>query len=291
MPELPEVETIARGLSPELAGRTITAVDVRYPGAVLPVRGGQSRLGRDDGGLFARRVTGRTLLGARRRAKLLLIDLSPHPELGDLHLVTHLKMSGCMWLPPAGVVADTHTHIVFSLDGGLDNGRELHFRDPRKFGYCLALTSAELAGMDFYASLGPEPLEISKAAFVERFRAKRAGIKALLLNQSMLAGVGNIYADEALFRARIHPATKASEVSAAQLGKLHAGLQHVLAKAIAENGSSFSDYVDHKGDSGGFQNLFQVYGKKGEPCPRCGKPLLSAVVAGRTSVFCGECSE
>lgn len=285
MPELPEVETIARGLAPDVEGRTIASVEVRYPGAVCPSAGpGKTRkdTGPEKGHAFAELVRGRRVERVRRRAKLLIFDLT-----GDLHLVFHLKMTGSVWLPPQGHDPDSHTHIIF----GLDNGRAVHFRDIRKFGWCLALTGGELRSMPFFAALGPEPLETGEEEFVKLFQGRRAAMKALLLDQEVIAGIGNIYADESLFRAGVHPRTKAADVPDAKLRALHKALQDVLRQAIAENGSTFSDYRTAQGDAGAFQNRFLVYGRAGEPCVKCGGKLKSEVVAGRTSVFCPKCQK
>ena len=296
MPELPEVETIVRGLAPELSGRAIAGVQVYYPGALVRPCGGESRLSTADDGGFAARVTGRAIRNVRRRAKLLLMGLGSQSasmaEDVDLLLAVHLKMTGSLWIPPkpaggASKNPDSHTRIVFSLD----DGRELHFRDPRKFGYCLALSPAELAADPFFSTLGPEPLEVSDSDFAGLLRPRNRNIKALLLDQTVIAGVGNIYADESLFRAGIRPQRRGAELSLSSLKRLHAGLQDVLRQAIAENGSSFRDFVDHKGDSGAFQNLFRVYGRGGQPCAACGQPLASAVVAGRTTVWCPRCQK
>lgn len=312
MPELPEVETIARGLAPEVEGRTIAQVEVRYPGAVCPSAGpGKTRktTGAEKGRAFADRVRGRRIERVWRRAKLLIFDLGPQhtgtsapgesgarPSAGDagsggaperLHLVFHLKMTGSVWLPPEGHEPDSHTHIVFSLD----DGRAVHFRDIRKFGWCLALTDEELHAMPFFAALGPEPLETGAEDFAKLFRGRKAAMKALLLDQEVIAGIGNIYADESLFRAGIHPRTKAGDVPDAKLRALHKALQEVLLQAISENGSTFSDYRTANGDAGAFQNRFLVYGRAGEKCVTCGGKLKSEVVAGRTSVFCPRCQK
>ncbi|MFO7595920.1 MAG: bifunctional DNA-formamidopyrimidine glycosylase/DNA-(apurinic or apyrimidinic site) lyase [Desulfocurvibacter africanus] len=298
MPELPEVETIARGLAPDVQGRVIAEVEVRYSGAVCQSAGpGTTRktTAPEKGRAFADLVRGRRVDKVWRRAKLLVFDLGPNSaaaEFGadkvspaDLHLVFHLKMTGSVWLPPSGAQPDAHTHIVFTLD----NGTKIHFRDIRKFGWCLALTSEELRSMPFFAALGPEPLEIGEKDFVALFKGRKAGMKALLLDQEVIAGIGNIYADESLFRSGIHPRTKAADVPEAKLRSLHKELQAVLRQAIAENGSTFSDYRTAQGDAGAFQNRFLVYGRAGEKCVKCGGGLRSEVVAGRTSVFCAKC--
>ncbi len=276
MPELPEVETIARGLCSEVCGRRITGVDVRYAGSV-----------KETAKSFAAKVLGRRIAGARRRAKLLILDFAPEAGRDGLHLVCHLKMTGRLYVPQEEFAPDKHTHVLFSLD----DGRTLVWHDVRKFGWCRAMTPADLADLDFYKSLGPEPLEIGPVEFAARFAGRSAGIKALLLNQTVIAGVGNIYADEALFCAGLQPTAKADRLSSAGLEKLYTCLRDVLTRAIAANGSTISDYRNAQGDAGAFQSQFQVYGRKGEPCPRCGTRLKSATVAGRTSTYCPKCQK
>lgn len=274
MPELPEVETVVRSLAPVVTGRTITGMDVRYPGCLVPVDG-KSRLGRGDPDAFRERVLGRTIQSVRRRAKNIVVELS-----GGVSLLVHLKMTGA--LLATGEEYDAHTHLVFHLDRGA-----MAFRDPRKFGYVLALSTGELAAR--LANVGPEPLELSPPDFAARAEGRRKILKSLLLDQSFIAGVGNIYADEACHAARLRPDAKACDLSPAQLERLHQELQAVLRRSIAENGSSFRDYVDAKGRAGAFQNSFRVYGRAGQPCLSCGALLSSATVAGRTTVYCATC--
>ncbi|EPR35478.1 formamidopyrimidine-DNA glycosylase [Alkalidesulfovibrio alkalitolerans DSM 16529] len=283
MPELPEVETIARGLAPEIVGQAVRDVSVRYAGAV----GG-------DAETFSRRVTGKTIAAVRRRGKMLLLDLleaegaarpAGQNPLPFMHVAVHLKMTGRLWTPPEGHDPDCHTHVIMRLS----NGRELHFRDVRKFGWCRALTPGELDAMPFYAGLGPEPLELAEADFMARFSGRRGRIKGLLLDQRVLAGVGNIYADESLFRARIRPDASAAGLGEKRLRRLFATLCEVLLLGIAQNGASISDYRDARGDAGAFQNSFLVYGRAGKPCTVCGATLKSTTVAGRTTVWCPRC--
>lgn len=283
MPELPEVETIARGLAPEIVGHVVRDVSVRYAGAV----GG-------DAEAFARRVTCRTIAAVRRRGKMLLLDLvdaqgaerpagqAPRPV---MHVAVHLKMTGRLWTPPEGHEPDSHTHVVMRLL----KGRELHFRDVRKFGWCRALTPEELDAMPFYAGLGPEPLEMAADDFLTRFAGRKGRIKGLLLDQRVLAGVGNIYADESLFRARIRPDASAAALGEKRLRRLFEAVREVLLLGIAQNGASISDYRDARGDAGAFQNSFLVYGRAGRPCTACGATLKSTTVAGRTTVWCPRC--
>jgi formamidopyrimidine-DNA glycosylase len=269
MPELPEVETIARGLAAELEGAVIESVHVRH---ICAVDG--------DLGKFKRALTGARISDVSRRGKVLLVRLGD-----DNVMAVHLRMTGRLVVENSEAGPGKHTHLVMHLA----DGRLLTYADTRKFGSCRVASMADLAKWPFYASLGPEPLEISKKEFRELFRDKRAQIKSLLLNQKVIAGIGNIYADESLFRAGIRPGAKADGISAARLEKLRQSLLEVLEEAIAANGSSISDYVDSGGHAGAFQNDFRVYGRAGEPCRVCGKTLVKRTVAGRTSTFCTRC--
>ncbi|WP_415715399.1 bifunctional DNA-formamidopyrimidine glycosylase/DNA-(apurinic or apyrimidinic site) lyase [Maridesulfovibrio sp.] len=271
MPELPEVEVISRGLAKSLEGEIIESVKILNHSSVkMPWY------------LFSSRVAGKKITRIHRRAKLLIMDLGE-----DLHVTFHLKMTGRVLAHEGPTTPQPHTRIVF----GLTNGGSIEFHDTRKFGEVRALNNDELQEWSFYKNLGPEPLEVSAEELAERVRGRKAQIKGLLLNQSVVAGVGNIYADESLFRSGIHPKAKASDLSNESLVRLFTELQAVLKQAIQENGSSIRDYVDAGGDAGGFQNSFKVYGKKGEACPDCGKIFDGATVAGRSSTFCSNCQK
>lgn len=269
MPELPEVETIARGLEAELAGSVIESAVVRHSCAVD-----------GDHEEFARAVKGAKVSGVTRRGKVLLVHLGP-----DNVLAVHLRMTGRLVVEPGAARPGKHTHLVLELA----DGRRLMFSDTRKFGSCRFSATARLADWPFYAGLGPEPLEISPQDFQELFKGRRGRIKALILNQKIIAGIGNIYADESLFRAGIRPDARADAISAGRLEKLRQSLVEVLEEAIAANGSSISDYVDSGGNAGAFQNDFRVYGRAGEPCRVCGNLLAKCTVAGRTTTYCSRC--
>ncbi len=269
MPELPEVETVARGLHQGLVGRQITDLSVFTPSIVAC-----------DAVAFKQRICGKTVQRIWRRGKLLIFDLS-----GDLHLVFHLKMTGRVWITEPTTQVDKHTHICFFLN----NGGRFFFHDVRRFGYSRIFSPAELKKWDFFASLGLEPLEIGVQDFAALFQGRKATIKSLLLNQHFLAGIGNIYADEALFASKINPATAANQIPFEKMSALHAALQAVLKKAIAAGGSSIRDYRNAAGKPGEFQSQFLVYGKKGEPCPICSRLFETQKVAGRTSTFCANC--
>lgn len=269
MPELPEVETIAQGLGREIAGAEIESVEVLHPCAV-------------DGAPedFARRLAGARINGVSRRGKVLIIHLGP-----DLVMAVHLRMTGRLVIARDDVAPGKHTHLVIRLS----DGRKLLYSDVRKFGSCRAVSPRELSKWAFYSTLGPEPLEISDQEFAGLMEGGKARIKSLLLDQKRLAGVGNIYADESLFRAGLRPDARAGDISGERLKRLHKCLVEVLTEAIAANGSSISDYVDSGGNAGSFQNDFRVYGRAGEPCKICGTSLSKCKVAGRSTTFCSRC--
>jgi formamidopyrimidine-DNA glycosylase len=266
MPELPEVETIARGLHKLVKGRGIREANLLTPSVL--------RAGHPDS------LPARTITHVSRRAKLLLVHLDR-----DECLAFHLKMTGRVWIASPEQDLPKHTHLVLGLEGG----DRLVFEDSRRFGFFGIYGPTDLAQWSFYKSLGPEPLQTSPEELAERLGARRARVKALLLNQTILAGIGNIYADESLFAARIHPASVAANIPHAKLVQLCAELQRILLEAIAAGGSTISDYRNAYGKSGIFQDSFKVYGKKGEPCPACGRALKAEQVAGRTSTHCPRC--
>lgn len=268
MPELPEVETIARGLHTLVQGRRILEAHLLTPGVL--------RAGHPDS------LPGRTITHVSRRAKLLLVHLD-HGEI----LAFHLKMTGRVWIASPGQELPKHTHLVCDLEGR----DRLIFEDTRRFGFFGIYKPQDLEAWKFYRSLGPEPLESSAEELADRIGARRACVKGLLLNQTVLAGIGNIYADESLFAARIHPASLASSIPPKRRVLLCSELRRILLEAIAAGGSTISDYRNAYGKSGIFQDSFAVYGKKGEPCPACGMPLQATKVAGRTSTHCVTCQK
>lgn len=277
MPELPEVETIARTLAAEAEGREILRVEVLDPTALQP-----------DAATFAALVAGRRIASVGRRAKLLLLSLAPVAGDTGATIAVHLRMTGRVFVLAPGMET-TRTRAVLHLS----DGARLAFADLRRFGTMHAfpggLDGAAIAAWPFYAGLGPEPLTMDAATFRARLGRGRARIKALLLDQTVVAGIGNIYADEALFRAGIRPDTPAGQVAPAKRDALFKAVQDVLTLAIAENGSSIRDYRDAHGDAGAFQNHFRAYGRGGEPCLTCGETMRAMRVAGRTSTFCPHC--
>jgi len=272
MPELPEVETIVADLRPHLVGRTIVHCELRFPSIVRhpePER-------------FIDSITGLRIEGVRRRGKFILIALGA----GRL-LVVHLGMSGQLRLVEADAEIENHTHVILDLD----DGRQLRYRDPRRFGRLLLGTEDELLTSGTLPKLGPEPIDptFDADALYKRFRKRRAPLKALLLDQAMVAGVGNIYADESLYRARLRPDRAAGSLSRKSVGRLHESLRDSLEAAIRNRGSSVDTYRDAWGEIGNQQESLLVYGRAGEPCFTCGRPLSVVRIAGRSTVFCRRC--
>ena len=261
MPELPEVETITRALAPRLTGRRITAAEFRC-----------LRVLRGDPDQMAREIAGRKILGVRRHGKFIVIQLDR-----GKYFTVHLGMTGKLL---SGGEPGRHTHAVITLDRGM-----LLYDDPRQFGR-LELSDAVPGRVE---KLGPEPLEASLEQLVEGARGRKTPIKALLLNQSFLRGIGNIYADEALFRAGIHPRTIAGRLRQERLRRLHGAIVEVLTEAIAAGGSSVSDYVDADGRKGWFQLRHRVYQRAGEPCVKCGGAIRRILVAQRGTHYCPRC--
>jgi len=271
MPELPEVETVARTLSPLVCGRRIVSSLLLNPGTLS----GSEPLSVLDG---------REIVSVSRRGKLVLIGLAPEKRKAE-GVAVHLKMTGRLFVYPHAHEPEAHTRALFDLS----DGNRLFFDDARKFGYLRIMTPESLASWPFWQKLGPEPLEIAGDEFVARLGARGGMIKAVLLDQSVIAGVGNIYADESLFRAGIAPARRASTLSGARLLRLHAALREVLLEAIDACGSSIRDYRTARGDAGAFQNAFRVYGRGGGSCVNCGTTLLTGRVAGRGTTWCPRC--
>jgi formamidopyrimidine-DNA glycosylase len=279
MPELPEVETIVRDLRPQLAGRRIESVQLTRDPAI------RKRLVRyPNPTKFVRTLRGRTIRSVERRGKYLVMPLDNDGE----RLVVHLGMTGHLrvWEPEEAPVKHTHFRAL------LDSGLELRYDDPRQFGRLLLGTQDELvAARAFPARLGPEPIhgDLTEAEFERIVKSRRRPIKSALLDQSFLAGVGNIYADEACFRAGIRPSRWTHRLTARERRALYSAIQEVLENGIAERGSSIINYVDAFGVRGGNQEKLLVYGRSGEPCVTCGTPLQGTRLAGRGTVYCRKC--
>lgn len=273
MPELPEVETVANGVNARVRGQRITRVWTS----------GKPQTFKSPEEEIAETLTGSRIERVRRVGKTVVADLA-HADGSRAQLLVHLGMTGRLLVSSPDVPQPPHTHAVLSLA----DGRELRFVDPRRFGRLsvVHLAPGDKAG---YAGPGKEPTTISEDEFATLFRGRKLAIKAALLNQSILHGVGNIYADESLFRAGVRPRRQAGRLTRDELGRLHKALQQVLAKAIELGGSSVSDYVDADGVRGFFQLEHKVYGRAGEACTVCATPLKKIVVGGRTTVYCPHC--
>jgi formamidopyrimidine-DNA glycosylase len=294
MPELPEVETVARGLRQSILGRRILSI----------------RLGKtdfiDDPAALEQHLPGRRIDAVERYGKFMLLRLSEtrSDELAAEHiaanqkmasalkaapttttpsLLVHLGMTGQLAPTPAAQPHQKHTHVWMTLD----DGRELRYTDPRRFGRIAYIAAASLASE--LTDFGADPLEVGSEEFAARIRTRRARIKALLLDQSVLRGVGNIYADESLWRAKIHPARLGAQLNARQTETLRKVLQDILRKAIAMHGSSISDFLDADGEPGEYQRHHRAYGREGKRCYRCKTPIRRTIVAGRSSYFCPRC--
>ncbi len=304
MPELPEVETIARGLGTRVAGDTIESVWI----------GSRQQPLKSPAAVIAATLQGRRIVRVHRAGKHIVFDLegasrasqtlaSPtkngkrkstvrgqtrqaaslqQPDVQTAQWIVHLGMTGRLVIcEPAAEIAK-HTHLIAKLA----SGRELRFIDPRMFGKL----SVHLHPGGFDPG-GVEPLEVSEQQFIALFRGRKTPIKSALLNQKLLRGVGNIYADESLFRAGIRPRRRAAAITRQQLGKLHRAVREVLREAIALGGSSINDYVDADGEEGFFQLQHRVYGREGEPCLVCETAIRRVVLAGRSSHYCAKCQK
>ena len=272
MPELPEVETIRRDLEPRIVGRTITGFDV-LPGAQRLLRGVPQNAVRE-------RLVGARITGLGRHGKYLLVGLN-HDD-GPI-LVVHLRMTGSLRLRPAAAPDDRFLRARIPLD----DGSELRFTDVRKFGtFDIVDDPAEAIG-----KLGPDALDpaFDPQAFWAGLRGRRAPVKSLLLDQRLVAGIGNIYADEALFLARLHPEAPAGSLRPQERADLHAAIARVLADGIANRGASFRDYTDADGAEGSQQYFVRVFRRTDEPCDDCGATIRRSVVGGRASHWCPSC--
>jgi formamidopyrimidine-DNA glycosylase len=271
VPELPEVETVVRELRPRLLGRRITAVTVSR----RPLR-------RRWSSEWEQSLVGRKVAAIRRRGKWIILDLG-----GEGHLVIHLGMTGQLLVTDADAPLAEHTHLVFGLNRGR---KQLRFRDIRRFGSATLFPSqTRLEAFFTEAGLGPEPFDLDPQNWRSRLAATGRCLKAVLLDQQVVAGVGNIYADEALFEARLHPAQLGRDTTARQAERLRRAVVTVLNRAIERRGSSIRNYVGGSGQKGRYQEEFRVYGRTGQPCPRCRTPIARLRLAGRSTHFCPRC--
>lgn len=283
MPELPEVETVRRGLAPYLVGRRIVRAEARRKDLRFPFPKS-----------FAKRLTGRRVDALERRAKYLVAELDDGTA-----WITHLGMtgrwsvSGAKKQPGDFYYSEppdpTHTHVVIETDKGVT----LEFNDPRRFGYMDLIASSELETHPFFKGLGPEPLsnDFHEGVLKRAFAGKKTSVKAALLDQRVVAGLGNIYVVEALHRAHISPMREARRISAPRLEKLFHAIRAVLEEAIEAGGSTLSDYAAVDGAQGGFQHRFRVYDREGEECPTpdCGGTIKRVTQAGRSTFYCPRC--
>lgn len=268
MPELPEVETTVRALRPYLIGRTVIDVQNNWPGHVAMPSLPEMQW----------RLHGRTITAINRRAKYLLFSLD-----ADETLLIHLKMSGRLLVVGRDEPADKHVHTIF----GLDNGQELRFWDLRKFGRVYLVRDPE----QVLGGLGPEPLlaDFTVARLAERLHGRSRILKPLLLDQTFVAGIGNIYADESLFYAHLHPQRTANSLKEPEVAALHAAIQKALNLGIEREGASLDLYVKPDGSKGDMQNAVVVFRRTGQPCVRCGTPVRRIVLGGRSTHFCPNC--
>ena len=288
VPELPEVETIARGLHTRVAGDSVESVWI----------GSRKQPLKSPAAVIAATLEGKRIVRVHRAGKHIVFDLEGEAQRKkgrravhsqtrqaaslqqSAQWIVHLGMTGRMVVCEPAVEIAKHTHLIAKLA----SGRELRFIDPRMFGKL----SVHSGGFD---PGGVEPLEVSEERFIALFRGRKTPIKSALLNQKLLRGVGNIYADESLFRAGIRPRRRAAAITRDQFGKLHRAVREVLREAIALGGSSISDYVDADGEEGFFQLQHRVYGREGEPCLVCGTAIRRVVLAGRSSHYCSKCQK
>lgn len=268
MPELPEVETIVRGLAPELVSRRITDVEVRERRLRTPIAGD-----------FAAALTGRRVVGVRRHGKFMLTDLD------DTRIwLVHLGMSGRLTLADPSRADRAHDHVVLRFD----DGRLLTYNDPRRFGR-LAVIGADTVGAETVPGVDALSDDLTAARYFAMSRKRKTSVKALLMDQRLVAGLGNIYVSEICFQAGVRPRRAAGRLSGADCLRLAVATRAVLDEAIVRGGSSISDYRDGFERFGSYQDVHQVYDRAGESCRRCGTPIRSAVVAGRSTFWCPSC--
>ena len=276
MPELPEVETTRRGVAPHVEGRTIAGVLVREPRLRWPVVGS-----------FSQDLTGRTVARVERRAKYLLFRTYPREREDALGtLMVHLGMSGSLRVVTLRTTPENHDHIDFELD----NGKILRYRDPRRFG-SMFYVSGDAHDHSLLASLGPEPLSSEFDGYVlfERSRKRKMAVKPFLMDAHIVVGVGNIYANEALFLTGIRPDRPAGSISRKRYGVLADNVKRVLEKAIQAGGTTLRDFVREDGSAGYFRQELLAYGRGGEPCVTCGRKLREIVLGQRATIFCTRC--
>lgn len=274
MPELPEVETIKRTLEPKLKGLSFQAVEVYLPKIIrTPVP--QE---------FIASIPGKTIQKIERRGKYLLFFLAE-----NFVLVLHLRMTGRLIYSAPEDPLGPHTHIIFHLD----NGFALRYMDTRQFGRVFLVKSEKLPLVAGLNSLGIEPFDpgFTKAFLIRELKRRHTKIKSLLIDQSFIAGIGNIYADEVLFRALIHPQRQSQTLTIREATRLYYAIREILKEGIENRGASIKDYVNGEGNAGNYQNLLKVYGHEGKPCTRCSRPIAKIYLGGRSTHFCSTCQK
>jgi formamidopyrimidine-DNA glycosylase len=272
MPELPEVETVRRGLMRLVAGKTILGTEVHWEKTI-------SGMAPEE---FDAELAGRQILDIERRGKYLIFHFS-----NDLAMVSHLRMEGAYYTVPAGTAPGKHDLVTFHLSDGVD----LFYRDTRKFGRMTLVPADQVMTVAGLATIGPEPTEadLSLDYMIAEFGRSRMHVKPFLLNQSHIAGLGNIYVDETLWQAQIHPLTAANQLTSTELATLRDKILSEMQRAIAHHGTTVHSFTTAFGEAGEFQNELQVYGRVGLPCLRCGHPLEKMKVAQRGTTFCPVC--
>ncbi|MGI6712508.1 MAG: DNA-formamidopyrimidine glycosylase [Bacillota bacterium] len=272
MPELPEVETIKQTLAQYITGREIVEVTVNHPGSIKTP--GISE--------FKEMIIGKRIINISRRGKYLVIKLSH-----EYILVIHLRMTGQLIYSEKSMPLKKHTHLIF----GFDNGMELRFVDQRRFGCVWLVPENDIFQISGLHTLGVEPLseDFTLSYLTGILKARKAKIKQVLLDQKSLAGIGNIYADEILFHSEIHPERTAASLTDTEINKLYGTIKNILNKAVKHRGTTFSDYVDGRGEKGSFQNYLKVYQRKGEKCSRCGTGIIRIKMGSRSAYYCPGC--
>jgi formamidopyrimidine-DNA glycosylase len=265
MPELPEVQTVVNTLSPRIVSAKVLAVELLRPDIVTP-----------HGAPLQSRLVGKTVRDVSRRGKRIVITLNDANR-----FYIHLGMSGRLTLEQPGVQVLKHTHLILRFEGF-----EVRFRDPRRFGGVWWLGDSSDPSHD---TMGPEPLTMSADELAARLSKTKRAVKNALLDQRVVAGLGNIYVDESLFAAGIHPLIRSDRLKEPQVRRLDSAIKQTLVKALKHRGSTLRDYVDAEGGRGAFQNLHNVYDRGGEPCRICGKPIRRIVLGGRSTCFCASC--
>ena len=286
MPELPEVEAVRSSLAPLICGQKIVKAAVYHEGVIAPLSAEQ----------FTSALEGQTITAVNRRGKYLLLSMEESPEESTgaekrdgIVLMVHLRMTGQFVCELPEQPLKKHTHIVLSLG----NGKEIRFTDVRRFGKMAVFPKDDFSSVRGLALLGPEPLsdDFSPAYFYAKIKEKKMKIKGALLDQEIVAGLGNIYADEVLFVAGILPTRICSSLSRKEVERLCRCIKSILAEAVLHKGTSFRDYVDGEGNKGGHQAFLQVYQRDGEPCYVCGRTIQRIKIAGRSSHYCSHCQK